>query len=245
MINCNRVLGLTAGFVTLGHALALGATPPLATSPYQNPISQGVIETSPESGVAASPAVRERPVERPPVRGNPLWAVPLRSLSVTRERPIFSPSRRPPPPAVMAAPYVPPAAPPPPRPEEPDHPPLALVGTVVGESESIGIFFDQSAQSVIRLRAGEGYSGWILRTVQGREATFERGRRAATLTLPASGGEQGGVSPVASTLGAQPGATWTDGDGRMITPPPGRMSPPPPLAAAQVDAGVRASAAEP
>jgi general secretion pathway protein N len=244
MINYNRVLGGAAGFVVLGHALALGATPPVATSPYQNPISQGVVETSPESGAAVSPAPRERPT----LRGNPLWAVPLRSLSVTRERPIFSPSRRPPPPAVVAAPYVRPAPPPPPRPEEPDHPPLALVGTVVGETDSIGIFFDQSAQSVIRLRAGEGYSGWILRSVQGREATFEKGRRAATLALPANGAEQGGPSPIASTLGAQPGATWRDGDGRMITPPPGRVSQPvapPPFAAAQADAGVRAGAAEP
>src|SRR5258708_33146709 len=34
--------------------------------------------------------------------GNPLWAVPLDALSMTRERPLFSPSRRPPPPVVVA-----------------------------------------------------------------------------------------------------------------------------------------------
>ena len=161
--------------------------------------------------------------ERPPLRGNPLWAVPLRSLSITRERPIFSPSRRPPPPAVVAAPIVRPATPPPPKPEEPDHPLLALVGTVIGETESIGVFFDQSAQSVIRLRSGEGYAGWVLRSVQAREATFEKGRRAATLVLPANGAEQAGLPSVATSEGVRAG-TWTDGDGQVISHPPARTS---------------------
>src|ERR1700721_2394532 len=35
-----------------------------------------------------------------PQPGNPLWAVPFSSLTVTRERPLFSASRRPPPPPV-------------------------------------------------------------------------------------------------------------------------------------------------
>src|SRR5262245_1587560 len=68
---------------------------------------------------------------------NPLWAVTLTSLSVTRERPIFSPSRRPPQPPAIAAP--PPAKPPPPPPPakaaEPERPSLTLVGTIAG-SES-------------------------------------------------------------------------------------------------------------
>ena len=37
---------------------------------------------------------------------NPLWAIPLTQLSATRERPIFSPSRRPPPAAVAAEPAI-------------------------------------------------------------------------------------------------------------------------------------------
>src|SRR5438552_3274555 len=78
-----------------------------------------------------------------PVSGNPLWAIPLTALSTTRERPIFSPSRRPPePPAVVAA-YVPPAKPEPAPPAEPNHPLLTLVGTIVGPLEGIGVFLDQ------------------------------------------------------------------------------------------------------
>src|ERR1700733_4123673 len=38
--------------------------------------------------------------------GNPLWGVPLIVLSITRDRSLFSPSRRPIEPAVVAAPVV-------------------------------------------------------------------------------------------------------------------------------------------
>jgi general secretion pathway protein N len=37
-------------------------------------------------------------------RGNPLWAIPVRALAATRDRPLFSASRRPPPPVIPEAP---------------------------------------------------------------------------------------------------------------------------------------------
>ena len=81
---------------------------------------------------------------RRPQIGNPLWSVPITSLSATRERPLFSPSRRPPPPPpVPPTAYVPPV-PQQPKPVEPDHPPLSLVGTVTGGIEQIGIFLDHT-----------------------------------------------------------------------------------------------------
>ena len=120
--------------------------------------------------------------------GNPLWAIPIKDLSVTRERPIFSPSRRPPPPAVAATPYVPP--PPPPTPAGPQRPQLALVGTVVNTNEGFGIFLDQATNTVVRLKTGEGHNGWILRSVQGREATLQKDRDTAVLALPARDAEQ-------------------------------------------------------
>src|SRR5215470_6293017 len=79
------------------------------------------------------------------VRGNPLWAIPLNTLTTTRARPIFSPSRRPPPPAIVAAPYVPPSQA---TPTEPDRPQLMLVGTVAGEQEAFGIFLDQTTNKI-------------------------------------------------------------------------------------------------
>jgi general secretion pathway protein N len=145
---------------------------------------------------ASEPVIVVRPPQPPsavaePERGaNPLWAIPLASLSSTRERPIFSPSRRPPPPAVAAPPVVqpPPQQPKPPRVERP---PLSLVGTVAGDTESFGIFVDQTTRAALRLKIGEGYQGWKLRAVQGREATLERDQQSMILSLP----QPGAVAP--------------------------------------------------
>jgi hypothetical protein len=121
---------------------------------------------------------------------NPLWAIPLTQLSTTRERPIFSPSRRPPPAAVAAesaivkAPVV--------RKREPEVPQLALVGTIASDKEGFGIFLDQSTKGALRLKLGEDYQGWKLRAIRGREVTMEKDQRAAVLTLPPPGAAQPG-----------------------------------------------------
>ena len=67
--------------------------------------------------------------------GNPLWAVPLSALTATQERPIFSASRRPPQRAVVAPPVDQVSAPAPQKVAEPERPPLALIGAVVGERD--------------------------------------------------------------------------------------------------------------
>jgi general secretion pathway protein N len=221
MIGRGTVLALAACFVACGDARmpALSATDPAAMNPIDNAISRGILNAGPESAEPASPVARERPLPR----GNPLWAVPLSALSATRERPLFSPSRRPPAPAVVAAPRVPVVTRPPPKPE-PDHPLLTLVGTVAGETGGIGIFLDQATNNVIRLRTGENHTGWILRSVQGREASFEKDHQTATLALPPTGANPSGQPSIPIGAGAQVGATWTDGDGQLITPPPGRTS---------------------
>jgi len=117
--------------------------------------------------------------------GNPLWAIPLSSLTATRERPIFVPSRRPPAPVVAGPPPVQRVRPPPPPPPPPERPKLALVGAVVGESEGIAVFVDQNTRDVLRLRTGENHQGWTLRSVKGREATLEKDRETMLLALPA------------------------------------------------------------
>jgi hypothetical protein len=113
--------------------------------------------------------------------GNPLWAVPLESLSATQQRPIFSPSRRPRP-AVAALPIQ--AAPPPPPVEQPRAPLLALVGVIASGGNSIAILVDETTKAVIRLKAGESHSGWTLSSVERREVTLEKDRRIAILSLP-------------------------------------------------------------
>jgi general secretion pathway protein N len=160
----------------VGRCVA-AAAPDLAVDPGLRP------EPRPPSLDLEAPSA---PAKTAPVlrAGNPLWAVPLSSLTATRERPLFSASRRPPPAPVAAVPVVQAVrAPPPPRPREPERPRLLLVGTVGGE-DGIAVFVDQATQAVVRLRTGEGHDGWVLRTVVGREVTLQNDRDTAILTLP-------------------------------------------------------------
>jgi general secretion pathway protein N len=140
--------------------------------------------------VVRAPAAPPPPPEHPP-SANPLWAIPLATLSNTRERPIFSASRRPPPPAV--APVTVAKAPPPPKPPRVERPPLALVGTIAGGNESFAIFIDQASRAALRLRIGEDFQGWRLRAVNGREVILERDRQTETLSLPQPGASQTGA----------------------------------------------------
>jgi hypothetical protein len=124
--------------------------------------------------------------DRKPETGNPLWAIPLGSLSFTRERPLFSPSRRPPAQAI--------AAPPPPKPRAapivPEQLQLTLVGTVIGGKEHIGVFLDNATKNVVRLEVGQEAAGWTLRDVQARTATFKKDQRQTMLALPSRNGRQ-------------------------------------------------------
>jgi len=129
--------------------------------------------------------LEQTPATAAPERGpiaNPLWAVPIGSLSITRDRPLFTPSRRPPAPAVVAPP---PIVQPKVVTRPPEHPNLTLIGTVVGETEGIGIFMDQTTREFVRLKIGEGRAGWILRSVKTRGATLEKADQVETLSFPA------------------------------------------------------------
>jgi hypothetical protein len=137
--------------------------------------------------VVAPPAA---PAPERTLSANPLWAIPLTQLSATRERPIFSPSRRPPPVQAVAEPAV--VKRPPPRKKEPEPPQFVLVGTIASDEEGFGIFLDQSTKMALRLKVGEDYQGWKLRAIQGREVTMEKDQQAAVLTLPLPGAGQPG-----------------------------------------------------
>lgn len=114
--------------------------------------------------------------------GNPLWGVPIGSLAATRDRPMFSASRRPAlPPAVFVA--VEPAPPLPVAAPLPDRPPLVLLGTIIGGSLRVGIFHEVSTTKSVRLSVGESHQGWILRSVSANDANFEAADRVATLVL--------------------------------------------------------------
>jgi hypothetical protein len=187
------VLSLPASTTALSIAASdMELEPP--SRPADAPATPSIWETP--APIQVRP-VLPKPAPPPrPLGANPLWAIPLASLSNTRERPIFSPSRRPPPaqmPVVVAAPPAPP--PPPPRVERP---PLTLVGTVAGDSESFGIFVDRENSTALRLKIGEDYQGWRLRVVQGRDVSLERDQQTVVLSLPEPGTETGSATTPAA-----------------------------------------------
>lgn len=117
-----------------------------------------------------------------PEAGNLLWGIPLRSLQATRERPLFSPSRRPPLQAISGAPTPQPAkALVMPQPDEPE---LNLLGVIVGTDDGYAVFLDKATHAVIRLKTGEDEGGWVLRSVAEREAVLEKNHRTAVVRLP-------------------------------------------------------------
>ena len=124
-----------------------------------------------------------RDAPKPPPSGNPLWSIPLSTLSATQERPIFSASRRPPPRAVAAPPVEQVSVPPPTLAAAPEPPPLALIGAVVGDSDAIAVFVDLTNQKMVRLRQGESHAGWLLSTVLRREVTLTKDDRTETIEL--------------------------------------------------------------
>lgn len=167
-----------------------------------SPVADDVIETNRITQAvdvdAAKPA-RTEATERLP-SGNPLWAIPLRLLTATRERPIFSPSRRPPPPVVVGVPEVKSAPPPPVRRAVQERPQLVLVGTISGPEKGVGVFLDETTKEVFRLRTGEDHNGWVLRGVRAKEATLEKNDHKETLVFV----------PPAQELGAAPAATYAN-----------------------------------
>ena len=149
---------------------------PAASAVWTQPATPAQVVTAP-----AAPA----PASERPLSANPLWGIPLTALSGTRDRPIFSSSRRPPAPAV--APAVAPKVTAVPKPREPERPPLSLVGTIASDDDGFGIFLDQSTKTALRLKVGEDYQGWKLQSVRGREATLEKNQQSVTLALPKPG----------------------------------------------------------
>lgn len=164
--------------------------------------------------VFATTALAQDPGRDPvkPQPGNPLWKIPLGTLSETNARPLFSSSRRPPAPPQLAALASSPAKPTPSK-REPDHPRLTLLGTIVGDSIEIGVFVDEASHDVIRLKAGDTHDGWTLSSVAGRTAIFQKeGYRAALLVFPAPGTDAAATigraaAPVLQPVAASPANT--------------------------------------
>jgi hypothetical protein len=167
--------------VVAGDAQAVAAAPPaLAIDP------RAVTPVQAPPNVVEPPATAQPPAATTePAGGNPLWVVPVRQLSATRERPLFAPTRRPPPVPVAAQPtFQLVSAPPPPKAVELETPQLSLVGTVAGEAGGMAVFLSQGDKTVLRLKTGEAHKGWFLREVRGRAVVLQKGYQTTVLTLP-------------------------------------------------------------
>jgi hypothetical protein len=107
---------------------------------------------------------------------NPLEAQPLDRLLATRERPLFSPTRRPTPP------------PPPPPPEAapvavvPQLPNVQLFGIVV-DDEGARAIVRSGAEKVDRVQIGDDIGGWKVSQIEGRRLVLSLDGRFATFTL--------------------------------------------------------------
>lgn len=196
-------VGLSVGVFLLGKIVQVTAQP-IDNDPLDRNALSGVIMDAPSAVGAKSPVPAPPPMAQPERGGNPLRGTPIERLAATRERPIFSPSRRPPP-IVAAAPYVPPRSP-----AKPASPQLTLLGTVLGSAEDtrtasaadgIGVFLDEANNAVVRLKTGDYHNGWLLRSVQGREATLQKDRETVVLALPTRGTEPGlGIRPALANV---------------------------------------------
>jgi hypothetical protein len=123
---------------------------------------------------------------------NPLAAPSLDRLSATRERPLFTPSRRaaPPPPTPVAstAPIEPAAGP----------PRIALVGVVISVQGPRAVINDMALNKIVRVRLGDEIDGWIVRQIDERLLVLSRDDRSASYKL--FSGEHG--KPAAQAINA-------------------------------------------
>ena len=85
-------------FAALPAVVALATVAALVTlASAQEPADVGAsvrADLAPPQGPAPAPAKEVPPASKREITGNPLWGITLKQLSNTRDRPIFSPSRR-------------------------------------------------------------------------------------------------------------------------------------------------------
>src|SRR6516165_5471219 len=112
--------------------------------------------------------------QRAGILGNPLQALSLDRLSAARDRPLFSPDRRPPapPPAPVAA--APPAPAPPPD--------VTLLGIVVDGERARAIVRSGGAK-IERVQIGDHIGGWEVSQIEERRLLLSLNDRSATFTL--------------------------------------------------------------
>jgi general secretion pathway protein N len=112
-----------------------------------------------------------------PALQNPLAVHSLGELTATRDRPLFSPTRRPVPPPMVAE-AEPSAAPPPPAP-----PDILFSGVVMEKKGALAIIRMDASSAPMFVRVGDAVSGWKVGQIARRQMVLQLGRRSATFSL--------------------------------------------------------------
>ena len=159
--------------------------------------SDGVVRSEEPGTVRTAARSADPAVDGAASAGNPLWVLPLKQLSITRDRPIFSPSRRPPPAApAYVAPVMPRQQA---KPAEPERPAVTLLGTIIGEADRLGVFLEAATGNSVKMRIGEDHQGWVLLSVKSREVTLAKNNENVVLELPAPGDSSSLTNPLTQT----------------------------------------------
>lgn len=158
-------------------------------------LTAAILSIATISASATEPAEQSK-VHRdaaPPV--SPLAAQPLDRMSNTRDRPLFSPTRRPPapPPVVVAAP------PPPPPP-----PDVALLAVVMDGEDARAIVRAGPAAKILRVGIGDDIDGWKVGQIERLQMVLLLDDRTATFRMFT--GDNKNASPNAGVT-ATPSAT--------------------------------------
>lgn len=143
----------------LSSVIVLGAAPPV---------------------LAQDQPMKDQPVQdQPPAApANPVAAQALDKLSVTLERPLFSPSRRPPAPPPPPPPIA--QTPPPPPPPPPN---LVLFGVVMDGESARAVVRTGADRKLLRAQIGDDIDGWKVSQIEGRKVVLSLDGRFATFTL--------------------------------------------------------------
>lgn len=146
-----------------------------------------ILWTAAWPSLAAGPALQTK-VTAPAAPASPLAAQPLDRFSETRDRPLFSPTRRPPtPPPVVAAP--PPPPPPPPG--------VVLLGVVMDGDNAGAIIRAGPGAKIARVHIGDQIGGWKVGQIEARKLVLLFNGRTATFIMFA--GHNKKVSAAASS----------------------------------------------
>ena len=130
-------------------------------------------------------AAAQSPPANAPVRSFAL--PPLEELRATRERPLFSPNRRPDEAAPGPAAEV--------VEESPDSLPFELTGVVMGTDVAIAILRNRDTQETVQLRKGETLDAWSIEEIAARHVVLRQEDRQVRLELFPAKAEGSGTPP--------------------------------------------------